>query len=442
MKMYIYDIVALLCTGISHFVLYFYLIRYDRISLPYMILLSIVFSILLGTIITVTGYPEFNTVLVGLFLMSLGLMQIELSFFHNVYYTIANMVSISLLKIILFEFALYLYDLSPFNLYIWTENLLHMIVTIVILAAILLLKTQIARFAEFIVTSPFLYYVSYLVLVISLIIIFLLTMPQIHFLYRIYESYGEMMYTSTFILFFILLIIVMLGAHLTKEKLVREQQEQLDDALLQYVNKLEVLHDELASFRHDYVNLLLSLDDGIRMKDMEQIERTYMEVIKPTLGIINHHELSIVKLANVQAVEIKSLLSVKVFEAQRRDLQVIIDIPHPIESVPLALVDFIRIISIMFDNGIEAAVESREKLLHIAFLQKELDTYFVVRNSMANRKIDLGLIYEKNFSTKDASRGYGLYSLKQLIDKADHATLETVVDPPYFTQVFRLKSGE
>lgn len=437
--MYVYDIVALLCIGISHFVLYFYLIRYDRITLPYMILLSIAFSILLGTIITVTGYPEFNTIVTGLFLMSLGLMQIELSFFQNVYFTIANMVSISLLKIMLFELAVYLYYLSPFNLYIWTENLLHMIVTIVILAAILLLKKQIARFAEFIVTSPFLYYVSYLVLVISLIIIFLLTMPQVNFLYRIYETYGEIMYTSTFILFFILLIIVMVGAHLTKEKLVQEQQEQLDDELLQYVNKLELLHDDLANFRHDYVNLLLTLDDGIRMKDMDQIERTYKDVIKPTLGIINNHELDIVKLANVQEVEIKSLLSVKVFEAQQVNIQVVIDIPHPIDSIPLALVDFIRIISVILDNAIEAAVESKEKLLHIAFLEKELEIYFVVRNSIADRKIDLGAIFEKDFSTKDSSRGYGLYSLKQLVDKTDNATLETAVDPPYFTQVLRLK---
>src|SRR5699024_6527894 len=182
-----------------------------------------------------------------------------------------------------------------------------------------------------------------------------------------------------------LLIIVMVGAHLTKEKLVREQQEQLDDELLQYVNKLELLHDELANFRHDYVNLLLTLDDGIRMKDMDQIERTYKDVIKPTLGIINNHELDIVKLANVQEVEIKSLLSVKVFEAQQGNIQVVIDIPHPIESVPLAIVDFIRIISVILDNAIEAAVESKEKILHIAFLEKELETYFVVRNTIADR---------------------------------------------------------
>src|SRR5699024_6440387 len=145
-------------------------------------------------------------------------------------------VSISLLKIMFLELAVYLHDLSPFNLYVWTENLLHMIVTIVILAAILLLKKQIARFAEFIVTSPFLYYVSYLVLVISLIILFLLTMPQINFLYRIYETYGEIMYTSTFILFFILLIIVMLGAHLTEDKVVREPQAWVEQGLVLYVH--------------------------------------------------------------------------------------------------------------------------------------------------------------------------------------------------------------
>lgn len=439
--MYLYDVIAIVFIGLSHFLLYFTLIRYDRISFPFIILISLVFTVLLGTIITVTGYPEFNAILMSVFLLSLGLMQIEITFMENLYFTIANIVSISLLKLVLVELGSIIYLWLPFNLYIWTGNVIHMVVTILILIAILSLRKQIQRFAQYIVTSP-LYYVSYIVLTISFVIIFLLTMPQVNFLFHIYEAYGQMMYTSAFVLFFILLLIVIIGSHLTKEKLVQQQREYLDYELLDYVEKLEVLHDELANFRHDYVNLLLTLDEGVRTKDIEQIEQTYYDVIAPTSEIINNRELDIVKLANVHQAEVKSLLSVKVLGAQQHNMKLSIDIPHPINKLPMSLVNFIRIISIIIDNGLEAAIRSEEKLLQIAFFEKDTELYFVVRNSVAKDEvIDLYNMYAKNYSTKAEERGYGLYSLKRLIDETDNAILETGFQSPYFTQTFILQNN-
>src|SRR5699024_8956292 len=155
--MYLYDIVAIICTGLSHFFLYFYLIRYERISFPIIILISLVFTVLLSIIITVTGYPEFNAIVMALFLLSLGLLQIDMTFMENLYFTVGNIVSISLLKIVLVEIGSVVYLWLPFNLYVWTPNVIHMVVTILIFIAILLLRTQIGKFAQYIVTSR-LYY--------------------------------------------------------------------------------------------------------------------------------------------------------------------------------------------------------------------------------------------------------------------------------------------
>lgn len=49
------------------------------------------------------------------------------------------------------------------------------------------------------------------------------------------------------------------------------------------MEKLEDMHDELASFRHDYMNVLLSLEEGIRTKNVKEIEQVYYDVIAPTL---------------------------------------------------------------------------------------------------------------------------------------------------------------
>src|SRR5699024_1327924 len=146
--------------------------------------------------------------------------------------------------------------------------------------------------AQFITESS-LYYSSYVLLMIGLIVIFILTTPTMHLLAVLHHEYGQISYIAAFILFFILLLIVLIGSHLTKDKLMRDQQDRLDAELLDYVERLEILHDELAGFRHDYMNVLLTLDEGVRTKDIKQIEQTYYEVIAPTSKLINHHEFDI-----------------------------------------------------------------------------------------------------------------------------------------------------
>lgn len=424
--------------GISHVLLYFQLIRYNRLSYTMVITLSIVFTILLGIVVTITGYPEFNIIMFLLFLLSLGLMQAELTFLQNLYFTLASMVSITLVKIVLMELGMALFMWSPLNLYIWTTSVIHLIVSTVIISSIVLLRKPIQQFAQYIVQSR-LYYISFAVFVVGLIVILILTMPSSLLLATLYQQYGQVGYTIAFILFFILLLMVLIGSHLTKERLLEEQQDRLDKELLDYVEKLEIMHDELASFRHDYVNVLLTLDEGVRTKDIAQIEQIYNEVIAPTSKLINNRELDIIKLSHIHIPEVKSLLSVKLIDAQRQNIQLMIDIPQPIEKISMSMVDFIRIISILIDNGLEEAVRSKDKIVQLAFFEMEEKQYFIVRNSSDQRVIDLENIYRKRYSSKSEARGYGLYALRQIVDKTSNASLETSFKDSFFTQTIIIK---
>ena len=90
------------------------------------------------------------------------------------------------------------------------------------------------------------------------------------------------------------------------------------------------MHDELASFRHDYINVLLALEAGIRTKNVNEIEQVYYEVITPTLKLINDHETRYCEIISYIIPEVKSVLSVKVTTAQQQQVQVMIDIPEKI----------------------------------------------------------------------------------------------------------------
>ena len=436
--MYIYDMIAIVLIGISHVSLYIRLIRYDRLSNVKVIALSCIFTILLGIVVTETGYPEFNTIMILLFLLSLGLMKNGLTFMRNLYFALVSMVSITFGKMVLMELGFQLFMWSPFNLYIWTGNIIHLIVSIVLLVSILQWNKQIQKLAQYIVEST-LYYISYVLLGVGLIIMLILTTPSIHFLATVHQHYGQAGYILSLILFFILLLIAIIGSHLAKENLVAEQQDLLEQERLDYVEKLELMHGELASFRHDYVNILLTLDEGVRTKDLLQIEKIYYDTIAPTSKIMNNHELDLVKFSFITIPEVKSVLRVKVIAAEQQQVQVMVDIPETIETVAMPVVSFIRAISILLDNAIEEAVRSQAKIVQIAFFEMEETQYFIVRNSCQQEAIDLQRLSEKRYSSKEGKRGYGLFSLKRLVDQIDHATLETTFTAPYFTQTLILK---
>ncbi|PES99448.1 ATP-binding protein [Bacillus cereus] len=435
--MYIYDLFALLLTSMSHTFLYIQLIRYNRLSYRMLVILSAVFIVLLAVVVTVTRYPELNSTIV-LFLISLGLMQNELKFMRNLYFALVSMVIITLVKMLLLDLGMKLFMLTPLNLYLWTGSIIHLIVSSITFIGIILARKRIQKIAQYIVGSP-LYYVTYILLIIGFIIELILTRPSTHFLAKLNQQYGELSYIAAIILFLLLVIIVLISSHLSKEKLLEEHEKRLDKELLDYVEKLEDMHDELASFRHDYMNVLLALEEGIRTKNVKGIERVYGEVITPTLNLINNHELDIAKLSRIQISEVKSVLRAKVGTAQQQQIKVMLDIPDKIETVSMPIIPFIRIISVLLDNAIEEAIHSEEKVLQIALFEMDTKQYFVVRNSSHYKELDLQKIYEKNYSSKEGERGYGLFSLKRIINKTNNATLETTYTNPYFTQTFILK---
>src|SRR5699024_3242446 len=125
--------------------------------------------------------------------------------------------------------------------------------------------------------------------------------------------------------------------------------------------------------------------------------------------------------------------------AQRQNIQVMIDIPNRVEEIVLPKVDFIRMISIVIDNGIEEASYRKDKVLQLALFEVEESQYFIVRNRSEQETIDLEKIYHKHYYSKKGVRGYGLYSLKHMIDQTANVTLETSLKDSFFTQTIIMK---
>lgn len=94
-------------------------------------------------------------------------------------------------------------------------------------------------------------------------------------------------------------------------------------------------------------------------------------------------------LKNIENLEIKSLVYSKVITAINQQINVTVEVADPIKLSPaVELVDVLRMISILFDNAINAAQQTTDKRVNFSFFAKAGAQYIVVGNSTQAEHID------------------------------------------------------
>lgn len=223
----------------------------------------------------------------------------------------------------------------------------------------------------------------------------------------------------------------------------REFQVEIDKLqtqhLREYTMQLEQESNELNSFRHDYINMLLTLEGAIDAEDIKSIRSIYESVIRPTKDIVRNDQSSLTALQNIQVNEARSIMVAKILRAQQKQVHVELEIEDVIGDIYMNLLDFCRVISILLDNAIEASVKSEDPYIFIAFIQLDGYQRVIVENRCSDKSINLTKIYDKGYSSKGEKRGIGLYNARLLLDKSMYATLETSYESNLFTQMLILK---
>lgn len=178
---------------------------------------------------------------------------------------------------------------------------------------------------------------------------------------------------------FLILIGLVIEAYLEEQRI----NTQLLNNLTIYTEKIESINEELAMFRHDYKNLLYSLQIAISYEDILEIKRIYEETIAPTKKIIDNEEFELMKLNRLKNMELKALISMKINTAKQAKLKVIVDVPEVfILDTSIDLVVVIRLLAILLDNAIENSAKSELKMFAISIFNKNETQEFVITNSV------------------------------------------------------------
>ena len=248
--------------------------------------------------------------------------------------------------------------------------------------------------------------------------------------------YNNALHISGYLLVMCCLLLAMRRSYL--EQIQTEAKQKAMQDLQDYTRNLEAMYNSLRSFKHDYVNILLSLSGYIEEGDLDRLKDFFESKIFPTKNLITGEDYKLNQLSNISVLEIKSLLSAKMIYAHESGIDVTIDIPDKVESFLIDTVDLARILGIFLDNAIESTLETEQPQIGLNIIQNKTGVSIIISNRFRDNGLMLHKLKQKGFSTKIGHQGIGLGNAQKIISSYDNVLLETTMKCGCFTQHIEL----
>lgn len=252
-------------------------------------------------------------------------------------------------------------------------------------------------------------------------------------------EYREHLVGAYVVMFFVMLIY--LNSTFTEkleEELLYQKDKQLEE-LSVYSQHIESLYDEIRSFRHDYINILTSIQTGIELKDIDAIQDVYQNVLAKTKKNFSDSRYDFANLTKITNPAVKSVISAKLLEAQNKGINYHIEVDEKTRLANMDTLDFITILSILLDNAIEATELADKPSLFFAIFEEKGVEIVIVENSTVQDKIDISNIFNRGFSSKGEARGIGLANVQSILDKYPAISIKTKSGNHSFKQLIEMR---
>ncbi|MBL1230214.1 GHKL domain-containing protein [Enterococcus sp. BWB1-3] len=219
-----------------------------------------------------------------------------------------------------------------------------------------------------------------------------------------------------------------------KKRSEDKYKEKEKQNLKEYTTYLESNYNELRKFRHDYQNILTSLESFIEEDDFDRLKDYYYQSIKKTQQLMQKNDFKLSEISRLEVTEIKSIVISKLLQSQWAGIDTELEVKDRINDVNMDSVSLIRCLGIILDNAIEETKENKEGFIRMAIIKEMESISFIVQNTIKTGHPKLFEMNRSGFSTKGENRGLGLSNLKEMIDPQMNVTLETLIDNDCFIQ--------
>lgn len=255
------------------------------------------------------------------------------------------------------------------------------------------------------------------------------------YLITFYVSYLPFFVTILDVIGIVLYFIINLYTIFTISKL-EYTTTNLEEAQL-YNKTLQILHDNIRGFKHDFWNIVQGIGGYIDKNDMEGLKQYYSKLVEDCQQVNNLTALS-PSVVNNPAVY--NVLANKYHMADELGIKINLEVFMDLNELCINSYELTRIIGILMNNAIEASKECEEKVINVTFRKdkKKHVQLVIVENTYKDKNIDTEKIYEKGYSTKEGNTGLGLWEIRQIMKKHNNLNLYTTKTDEFFSQQFEI----
>jgi len=235
--------------------------------------------------------------------------------------------------------------------------------------------------------------------------------------------------------------IIFYERHILAKRRVQQSIEE-QEYLQYYTEELEQYKLDMKKFKHDYQNIIFSLESYINEGDLAGLQQYYYSSLKPASDIILKDNFALDGLEKIKIGAIKSVLTAKLTMAQNAnsDLFIKFEASEDIDHIPLDTVALVRMLGIILDNAVEELIELGYGELFVSCLKVYNGIAFVVQNTCRSDMLPAQQLWEMGVSTKGENRGLGLFNLSKLADAYPNVTLSTKISESKFVQEIWIES--
>ena len=201
-----------------------------------------------------------------------------------------------------------------------------------------------------------------------------------------------------------------------KERIHTELVEDRLSNLKEYTDHLEQEQRKLRKFKHDYQNMLLSLEENLRSSDSKDAKE-YLQTFKQySDNYISESGLWMFNdFDNIKTPYLKSILINKTSQATEQGIDVHFECKYDVEKIAMEPYDLVRIVGIAYDNAIEAVkdFDKERKKINIMVYRSKGQTEISIANPVLKAK-NLAHIKKEGITTKKGHSGLGLANIEEI----------------------------
>lgn len=219
-------------------------------------------------------------------------------------------------------------------------------------------------------------------------------------------------------------------------------QNRENETLKNYLARVEENQLKIRSFRHDYINILLSLKEYMNKDDMPSLISYFESEIIPVTTEIESQNTDLSQLAMLKIDALKSVVAAKLIKAQEENIRTIAELPEEITQINMGTTSLVRILGIALDNAVEGSLQNESPMVSFAIFKHNKKHLLIVRNSCNTDEMPtIRQMFTRGFTTKETGQGLGLSILKEMIDGTPQAQMECTVVDNHFTLLIEIRDG-